>query len=213
VDSGAFVVLASNQVQFFNRYHFLPFGEYQGQLDNAGERVVLVQANGDTIFSIRYDDEPPWPVEADTLGYSLVPISTSPALDLNNGANWTTSAEVGGSPGRYDLASAVKEINASAPQTFALFQNYPNPFNPRTSIQYSVISTQHVRLKIYDLLGREVATLVDEVMQPGTYTVQWDARLRHSDSGGQVQGLASGVYFYRLKAGNFVETKKLVLVR
>jgi len=202
VEGGAYVVLASNQVQFFNRYGFLPFGEYQGQLDNAGERIVLVQANGDTIFSIRYNDKPPWPIEADTLGYSLVPISTSPALDLSNGANWTRSAEVGGSPGRQDLATDVKQVEASTPATFILFQNYPNPFNPRTRIQYSVPSTQYVSLKVYDLLGRELSTLVSEVKPPGSYTVEWDA-----------EGLASGVYFYRLKAGDFVETKKLVLLR
>jgi hypothetical protein len=208
VDGGAFVVLASNQVQFFNRYGFLPFGEYQGQLDNAGERVVLVQANGDTIFSIRYDDEPPWPVGADTLGYSLVPISTSPALDLNNGANWTRSAEVGGSPGRKDLATDVRQVEASTPASFILFQNYPNPFNPTTMIRFSLpdVGTSRqggiVSLKVYDLLGREVRTLVSEVKPPGSYTVQWNA-----------EGVASGVYFYRIEAGAFRETKKLILLR
>jgi hypothetical protein len=88
------------------------------------------------------------------------------------------------------------------PETFWLFQNYPNPFNPTTTIQYSVPGTQYVSLKIYDVLGRDVASLVNEVKQPGTYTVMWNAR-----------GFSSGVYFYRLRAGSFVDTKKLILVR
>ena len=100
------------------------------------------------------------------------------------------------------------------PTTFRLFQNYPDPFNPTTTIQYSLTPSLsqweresrqgrvRVTLKVYDLLGREVATLVDETKQPGTYAVQWDAR-----------GMASGVYVYQLKAGSFIDTKKLVLLR
>lgn len=78
---------------------------------------------------------------------------------------------------------------------------YLKPFNP-TTIQYSVPSTQYVSLKVYDVLGREVASLVDDTRQPGTYTVTWDAR-----------GFATGVYFYRMVAGSFTDAKKLVLVR
>jgi hypothetical protein len=202
VDPGAFVVLASNQVQFFNRYGFLPFGEYQGQLDNAGERVVLVQASGDTIFSIRYNDKSPWPVEADTLGYSLVPINNNPALDINDGANWTASAEVGGSPGRKDLATGVKDIEASTPQTFALYQNYPNPFNPVTNIRFSIPKSEEVSLKIFNTLGQEITTLVQTKLSAGTHAILWDA----SDKPG-------GVYFYQLKAGGRTEVRKMVLVK
>jgi hypothetical protein len=87
-------------------------------------------------------------------------------------------------------------------KSFVLNNSYPNPFNPTTTIQYSVPSTQHVTLKIYDILGREMGTLVSEVKSPGTYTVVWGAH-----------GYSSGVYFYRLMAGSFVDAKKLVLVR
>jgi uncharacterized protein (DUF1501 family) len=99
------------------------------------------------------------------------------------------------------------------PQTasvFALDQNYPNPFNPATRIGYTVgaVSSQqtavssHVRLAVYDLLGREVAVLVDEVKPPGNYVVEFDG-----------SGLASGVYLYRLVVGGFSETKRMTLVR
>jgi hypothetical protein len=93
-------------------------------------------------------------------------------------------------------------IQPQVPVTFQLYQNYPNPFNPTTTIQYSVPSVEYVSLKIYDVLGREVASLVDEAKQPGTYTVMWDANK-----------FSSGVYFYRLQSGGFVETKRMILLR
>ncbi len=90
----------------------------------------------------------------------------------------------------------------SSPTHYVLEQNYPNPFNPTTTIGYQVSSTSHVTLKIYDILGREVATLVNEKLQPGKYSVRWDA-----------SGTASGVYFCRMQAGGFAATKKLVVIR
>lgn len=92
---------------------------------------------------------------------------------------------------------SVKELRALR---FELQQNYPNPFNPVTHVQFAIAERQSVILKVYDLLGREVTTLVDATMNPGRYTAQWNAG-----------GLASGVYFCRLQAGQFVETRKLLL--
>jgi hypothetical protein len=88
------------------------------------------------------------------------------------------------------------------PQEFSLSQNYPNPFNPTTSFEFRVSSFEFVSLKVLDVLGREVATLVQEQRQPGAYAVRWNA-----------SGLPSGVYFYRLHAGNFVDTKKMILAK
>jgi len=85
---------------------------------------------------------------------------------------------------------------------FVLHQNYPNPFNPTTTLSFSLPSKSYVSLKVFDALGREVSILVSEELPAGTYTLQWSAA-----------GLASGVYFYRLQAGSFTETKKLVLLR
>jgi hypothetical protein len=104
--------------------------------------------------------------------------------------------------GRFREVTGVIERDPGVPTEFNLSQNYPNPFNPSTSIQYSVPSTQYVSLKVYDMLGRELRTLVSEVKPPGSYTVEWDPR-----------GVASGVYFYRIEAGAFRETKKLILLR
>lgn len=87
-------------------------------------------------------------------------------------------------------------------ETFTLNQNYPNPFNPSTTISYQLAKQSYVTLRIFDLNGREVATLVNSVEQPGYKSVEFDA-----------SNLSSGVYYYRLQAGNFTETKKLVLLK
>ena len=95
------------------------------------------------------------------------------------------------------------------PQKFSLDQNYPNPFNPMTTISYRLPKTAVVTLRIYNLLGQQVRTLVDEVEKPGYYTAQWDGRDE------QGMDLPSGVYFYRLRVDRdkFVETKKMLLLR
>ena len=89
-----------------------------------------------------------------------------------------------------------------APASYSLGQNYPNPFNPSTRISYSLPAAGYVDLKVYDVLGREVASLVNERRAAGRYTAHWDAR-----------AMPSGVYFYCLTAGRFIETKKLVVLK
>jgi len=88
------------------------------------------------------------------------------------------------------------------PTFFELFQNFPNPFNPVASIQYAISGNQFVTLKVYDVLGNEVAILVDKEMQPGNYEVEFNAL-----------SLTSGVYFYSLQAGEFYDVKKMILMK
>ncbi|MGE5682868.1 MAG: serine hydrolase, partial [Bacillota bacterium] len=102
-----------------------------------------------------------------------------------------------------DDATGVGKTN-TAPENFSLAQNYPNPFNPVTIINYQISGYSHVSLKVFDVLGREVATLVDEYKQPGLYSSQFSI-VNYE--------LPSGVYFYQLKTGNFVETKKMMVVK
>jgi hypothetical protein len=107
--------------------------------------------------------------------------------------------------GIYTTDSALVGVSASRSDNqsgFSLFQNYPNPFNPSTTTSFSLPHAAVVSLKVYDVLGREVATLVDGREEAGEHSVKWNA-----------EGFASGVFFYRLKAGDFVQTRKLVLVR
>jgi len=105
--------------------------------------------------------------------------------------------------------TAVQNNSFGLPAYSVLFQNYPNPFNPSTKIQFTIVNRQLTIMKVYDMLGREVSTLVNEVKEPGTYTVQFDAR----QPGGEGSNLASGVYFYKLQSGDFVQTRKLLVVR
>jgi hypothetical protein len=109
------------------------------------------------------------------------------------------------------ISLTAVEMNAQQPKTFTLYQNYPNPFNPTTTINFSLSPNpspagrgEGVRLllKVYDFLGREIVTLVNEKLRPGSYSVEWDATK-----------FPSGAYCYRLKAGSYVETKKMVLLR
>ncbi len=100
---------------------------------------------------------------------------------------------------RTQQATSVAD-ETSVPSAFGLAQNYPNPFNPETTIRFSVSGTEHVQLCIYDVMGRTVATLVDRTLGPGVYTTQWSAA-----------AAPSGIYFYRLRAGNFTDVKKMLV--
>jgi len=94
--------------------------------------------------------------------------------------------------------SGISEL----PKVFSLAQNYPNPFNPVTSIKYSVPKQSLVKLVVYDVIGREVVTLVNEIRHAGNYNVSFDA-----------SNYASGVYFYRMESGDFTDVKKMVLIK
>lgn len=103
---------------------------------------------------------------------------------------------------RKSIVTSVDDNDSPTPTRFELQQNYPNPFNPSTRIVYRVKSRESVSLKVFDVLGREVATLVDEIKNPGEHAVTFDGA-----------NLSSGVYFYRMTAGSYVATKKLLLMR
>jgi len=107
-----------------------------------------------------------------------------------------------------DNASAIDEsITGILPNSFALDQNYPNPFNPSTNIWFSLPSKSHVKLSVFNTLGQEITTLVDETVSAGKHLTIWDGRDR---SGAEV---ATGIYFYKMVADDFVETKKMMLVK
>jgi len=101
-----------------------------------------------------------------------------------------------------EITDVEYEGSGNTPNNFSLEQNYPNPFNPSTKIQYRVPSISQVVLKIYDILGNEIATLVNEEKPAGVYEVEFNAAT-----------LSSGVYFYQLKAGEFIQTKKMILIK
>lgn len=103
---------------------------------------------------------------------------------------------------RPDSLSSVANYDQNLPESSRLEQNYPNPFNPTTTFEYSIKTPGLVTLKVYDILGTEVASLVNERKEPGNYSVAFNAT-----------NLPSGIYFYTLTSGNFIDTKKLIMLK
>ncbi|KAA3663033.1 MAG: T9SS C-terminal target domain-containing protein, partial [Calditrichaeota bacterium] len=201
LEGNQFVVLASDSIHFQQRYGFAPFGDFSGQLDNSGENLALATAGNDTLIALRYNDKSPWPEEADGDGYSLVWTNKSGNADPNDTRNWTASHTIHGSPGQADQATAIAD-NIEIPRQFALHQNYPNPFNPETTIEFDLAKSSFVKLKVFDVLGRHVETLVEEHLSDGTHKIKWQARAN-----------VSGMYFVRIEAGEWVQTRKALLLR
>lgn len=104
--------------------------------------------------------------------------------------------------GSYEYHYLSGEVSIGVPDKFSLSQNYPNPFNPATTIQYSIAESRFVTLKIYDILGNEVASLVNETIEPGNYKIKFDG-----------SNLSSGIYLYKIIAGKFSETKRMTLIK
>lgn len=98
--------------------------------------------------------------------------------------------------------TAIEPVNSQVPSRFSLAQNFPNPFNPSTSIRFDVAESGIVKLKIYNILGTEISVLVNENLNPGTYEINWDA-----------SSYPSGIYYYRLISGSFIETRKMILIK
>jgi hypothetical protein len=165
------------------------------------DQVRLYTQSGQLVDSIAYDNNAPWPADADGSGYTIVLLD--PARDHTLPTNWSRSGQYGGSPGRQNHATDVEEqMDRIYPKTYVLEQNYPNPFNPTTRISFYIPNKNFVTLKIFDLLGREIVVLINGQKPAGIHSMQWNA-----------VGFPSGIYFYRLQAGSFIETKKLVLLK
>ena len=101
-----------------------------------------------------------------------------------------------------NLITSINKPRSELSNNFQLSQNYPNPFNPRTKIQYSIPQRSHVTINVCDILGKELINLVNEEKEIGNYEIEFDG-----------SNLSSGVYFYRMLAGNFVNVKRLTLLK
>ncbi|HSW55741.1 MAG TPA: T9SS type A sorting domain-containing protein, partial [Ignavibacteriaceae bacterium] len=152
------------------------------------ESIGFVQGSG-TTTELRYYSFTDENVSAGTYKYRLNQIDYNGAFEYSD----------------------VIEIEVGIPSQYSLEQNYPNPFNPATTISYSIKENGLVTLKVFDILGKEVTTLVNEEQTAGTYKVEFGS---HSGlPSGNVRNLASGIYFYSLKAGDFVSIKKMILLK
>ncbi|MCX6165124.1 MAG: YCF48-related protein [Ignavibacteriae bacterium] len=190
--------------------------------------TVLSTTNGGTNWISR-DINANYAISAFFLNSNTGYVSTSPRnvfKTTNNGLNWIaqmtdtasalysiffTSADTGFVCGSYGKiyktingggVIGVKRIEENIPEKYNLFQNYPNPFNPTTNIRYQLTNNSLVNLRVFDILGKEVATLLNEKQAPGVYEVTFDG-----------SGLSSGIYFYRIQAGDFSDTKKMLMIK
>lgn len=130
---------------------------------------------------------------AGTLGQPFIGVAENPS-NVNRVGFWYQATNM--------AITDIEQTSSSVPKEYLLEQNYPNPFNPATTIQFALPQRSNVTLKLFDILGREVAILVDEELEPGVHKVVFDSK-----------DLASGVYFYRIQAKQFVRTKKLMLLK
>jgi hypothetical protein len=199
---GDFYVVCSSAEHFKSRYAFDADGQYSGNLSNGGERIVLLSATGDTILNFEYDDEPPWPIEADSTGQSLVAKVRRPVTSPSDPDYWTVSAAIHGSPHADDLASFVSHRSTTPLTQYRLPQNYPNPFNSSTKICFRASRDGHVQISVYNAIGQRVKILADRFFDAGTHSITWDAA-EH----------AGGVYFARLRAGAIQKTVKILLLK
>ncbi len=161
------------------------------KLSKSGEEIVLVAPDTTIVDEVVFGSQPT------DLSTGRYPNGTGSFVLMNP----TFAAE--NTPG----ISGIEESEPGIPMDFALYQNYPNPFNPATKISFVVPTASFVKLKVYNILGNEVATLVNEEKVAGTYEVEFSA------IGGNASGLSSGVYLYSLSANGFLETKKMILLK
>ncbi len=176
-------------------------GNFQFGLGNSGDLIRLYSETNVLIDSVRYDDVSPWPNEADGSGSTLELIN--PNFDNSSYSNWSASYSFG-SPGLANtkLVTDILEEDENILNSFMLLQNYPNPFNPRTVINYIIPNESKISLKVFDLLGNEVAELVNDIKSKGEYSVLFDG-----------SKFTSGIYFYRISAGSSSIVKKMILLK
>lgn len=122
------------------------------------------------------------------------------SIDFSNSSYGWAVGQAGTVLGTADRVTGVSNNNIAG--KYSLSQNYPNPFNPVTNIKYQITNNGIVTLKVFDIMGREISTIVNEKQNSGTYEVKFNAN-----------SIPSGVYFYRLQAGNFTDTKKMLLIK
>ena len=204
LEPGEYIVLAKDLGQFIANFPNVNnvIGSFEFGLSGGGDQVRIYNTTGILTDSVEYDDDAPWPTEPDGSGPTLELINST--LDNSLVENWSASYEEHGTPG--EINSAYNDLSSieisHLPRQFRLNQNYPNPFNPITVIKYELPEKTHVTLAIYNILGREVRTLVNGAEDAGYKSVVWDGK----NSSGKIA--SAGIYIYVLRAGS-QESKKM----
>jgi uncharacterized delta-60 repeat protein len=202
----------------YDEYSYHPDGATALALDNSGNVYVTGSASTSSsniaYLTIKYDNDgnEKWVTKYDGPGYNGQDFASSVFVD-NSGYVYITGSSTGVTTGN-DVATIkysqvpnnVDETFRDLPSQFELSQNYPNPFNPSTKISWQSPVGSHQTLKVFDVLGNEIATLVDDYKSAGNYEVEFNPT-------SSARNLVSGIYFYQLKAGEFIQTKKMILLR
>lgn len=210
-------------VEVLRQFYVGDPGELQVKMDALGNVVALWKTPcvPSTIETMLFLSSDGWQEEVQLSVNKGV--ATEPALALNSnrsavvvwaenyqifdGQFFNTFHDIYASRLSSEQPTDVANINLEKPQEFVLFQNYPNPFNPTTEINYKIATVSNVQLTIYNQLGQRVRTLVNERQPVGPYQIRWDGR---NDKG---ESVASGVYLYKLVSTNFIQIKKMLLLR
>jgi len=206
----AFLVLVTDSTKFKTLFPEVTTfaGNFSFGLSSTGETVRIYNQNQTLVDSVTFSSSAPWVAEPDGTGATLALIN--PVRDNTLAENWKASL-AHGTPGKInDIFSGTEESNWNKiPKSFALNQNFPNPFNPSTIISYQLAAPGLVTLKLFDVLGKEVATLIHEEKPAGKYQFLFTTGTPQSG----IASFASGVYFYQLRAGSFVQTRKMIILK
>lgn len=185
--------------------------EYKGSVQNCGNdtigNILTINPTGDRRFMMSSGSDEITVMPGDTQRIVMCQLIARGNSNLNSVTKLKQLADLATEFYNTNFTIGIKQVSTEVPQSYSLEQNYPNPFNSVTSIKFSVPLWRgsgggFVTLKVFDLLGREVATLVNEKLNPGTYEVRFESG-----------NLPSGIYFYRMETDRFIETKKLILVK
>ncbi len=180
--------------------------ERKGSVQNCGGSLsgttVSINAVGDRRSLISYGNENLRINVNDTFRITGVQLIARGTNNLNSVTKLKQLTDVAHQLCQNGFIIGINPITTEIPNKFSLYQNYPNPFNPVTKIKFDLPKSESVKMIIYDALGREITTLVNEKLNPGTYLVDWDAT-----------NYPSGVYFYQLISGSYIETKKMLMVK
>lgn len=206
LDKGSFLVLCRDTTAFKSLFENIVnvAGNIDFKFGNSGDIIRIFDNGNKLVDSVYYENNSPWPTKAAGRGATLELLN--PNYDNSQFESWQTG-RAHGTPGMQNDSNLMTTVKNSAggpntPDTFKLWQNYPNPFNPMTHIKYSVSMPGIVTLKVYNIQGQLVDTLVDEYQRPGVHSVTWSA-----------QGRGSGIYLCRLKSKKYSATKKLTAVK
>ncbi len=207
IEPGKFIILSSDSITFYNEYRFKPFDEFQGSLDNQGERLTLSRDSIEVIYDLRYDDEAPWPECADGKGGTLVPVNPATKANYQQPGYWRCSAQFNGSPGEEDpdITNIPEENELHG--LYQVGQNYPNPFSDYTYIDYTIPFKSKVRVEVYSVLGQKITILSDETQVAGKHTIGWNG------TGKDGRLVPDGFYYFRFCFDGYTRTISVVLFK